>query len=294
MHPAAAYWASFASAPSRARASWGDLYSLLFFGVLGWTMKQLKWPRPPLVLGFVLGDIIERYMFISVERYGASWLMRPVVAIVLGMALLGLLRPLVEDVKIHGGIRKMLTDFGAPVFHRSNLFYLFMIILIGGMLIDASTWNFSAKLVPMIVGSLALFFAVISLLNQIFRKPKSPEYVGVGDEAKGEVQQKIHMDLSSGTGHLETKVILQRAGLFFGWLLAFMASMATIGLIPTVPLFVILFMRIEGNERWKLVLPQAIGMTLFIYLLFDWLLAIPWPQTLLGTLIPALKVIPSV
>ena len=40
---------------------WGDLYALLIFGVLGWTMKHLKWPRPPLVLGFVLGDIIERY-----------------------------------------------------------------------------------------------------------------------------------------------------------------------------------------------------------------------------------------
>ena len=48
---------------------WGDLYSLLFFGLLGWAMKQFRWPRPPLVLGFILGSIIERYMFISIERY---------------------------------------------------------------------------------------------------------------------------------------------------------------------------------------------------------------------------------
>src|SRR6266436_3458151 len=33
--------------------SWGDLFSLLFFGVLGWTMKQLRWPRPPLILDHV-------------------------------------------------------------------------------------------------------------------------------------------------------------------------------------------------------------------------------------------------
>lgn len=199
-----------------------------------------------------------------------------------------------QDIKIHGGLRKMVTDFGAPTFHLSNLFYLFMMILIGVMLTDASSWNFSASLVPMIVGSLALFFATISLLNQVFRKPASPTFVGVGEEAKQEVQQKIHMDLDSGTSHLATKLVLQRAGMFFGWLLAFMASMAAIGLIPTVPLFVILFMRLEGNERWKLVLPQAILLTLFIYVVFDWLLTIPWPQTLLGTLIPALKVIPSV
>jgi hypothetical protein len=34
-------------------------------------------------------------------------------------------------------------------------------------------------------------------------------------------------------------------------------------------------------------------LTLFIYIVFDQLLTIPWPQTLLGTLVPALKVIPS-
>ncbi|MGD9715407.1 MAG: tripartite tricarboxylate transporter permease, partial [Thermomicrobiales bacterium] len=51
-----------------ASRNWGDLYSLLLFGVLGWTMKQLKWPRPPFILGFVLGDILERYLFISIER----------------------------------------------------------------------------------------------------------------------------------------------------------------------------------------------------------------------------------
>src|SRR5437899_2400291 len=49
-----------------ASRSWGDLFALLIFGVFGWLMKQFKWPRPPLVLGLVLGDSIERYMFISI------------------------------------------------------------------------------------------------------------------------------------------------------------------------------------------------------------------------------------
>ena len=54
-------------------------------------------------------------------------------------------------------------------------------------------------------------------------------------------------------------------------------------------------MRLDGSERWGLVLPQAICLTVFIYVVFDWLLAIPWPQTLLGTAFPALKAfIPSV
>jgi hypothetical protein len=82
---------------------------------------------------------------------------------------------------------------------------------------------------------------------------------------------------------------------FFGWLVAFMGSMACIGLIPTVPIFVVGYMRLEGREPWRLVLPQAVSLTLFIYVVFDQLLAIPWPQTLLGIAFPAIRAfIPSV
>ncbi|MGY9107937.1 MAG: tripartite tricarboxylate transporter permease, partial [Alphaproteobacteria bacterium] len=67
---------------------WGDLYTLLAFGLIGFGMKRLHWPRPPLILGFILGGLIERYTFISVERYGAAWLWeRP---IVVGLILLTL------------------------------------------------------------------------------------------------------------------------------------------------------------------------------------------------------------
>lgn len=273
---------------------WGDLYALLFFGLLGWAMKMLRWPRPPLILGIVLGETVERYLFISVERYGVSWFSRPVVIALFAIALLGLLRPFFQDVKIHGGWRRMLTDFGRPSFRMSDLFYIFIIGLLGAMLIQASGWNISAKIVPMVVGSMALAFALMSLLNQVFRPLERQAQLGVAGDAKADVEQKIHMDLESDTAHLSTKVILQRAALFFGWLVAFMGSMATIGLIPTVPLFVIAFMRVEAREPWKLVIPQAVLLTIFIYVVFDYLLTIPWPPTLLGGWFPALKFIPSI
>ena len=272
---------------------WGDLFALLFFGVFGWTMKQFKWPRPPLILGFVLGDVIERYMFISIERYGAAWLGRPVVIVLLAFAAVGLVRPLVQDVAIHGGLRTMLTDFSRPRLRPSDLFYVFIIAVLGGMLMVAADWDFGAKIAPMIVGSIALACAVASLVNQVFR-PGATRAVGIRDEAKAEIQQKIHMDIESDTAHVPVRLIVLRAAIFFGWLLAFMASMATIGMIPTIPLFVIAYMRLENREPWKLVLPQALGLTLFVYLLFERLLSIPWPQTILGSLVPAFKVIPSV
>ena len=31
-------------------------------------MKRLRWPRPPLILGFVLGKLVERYMFTDCQE----------------------------------------------------------------------------------------------------------------------------------------------------------------------------------------------------------------------------------
>jgi hypothetical protein len=148
----------------------------------------------------------------------------------------------------------------------------------------------------MIVGTVAAVVMAISLFNYLYRKPEDQTDVGMAGQVTEKIEQKIHMDLDATTDHLDAWTILRRAAMFFGWLAAFMASMATIGLIPTVPVFVIAFMRLEETkERWSLVLPQAIILTLFVYVVFDQLLTIPWPPTLLGDWFPALKgVIPSV
>lgn len=56
-----------------------DLIVTLIFGVLSYFMVLFGWPRPPFVLGFVLGKVIETYFFISVARYGFTWLKQPMV-----------------------------------------------------------------------------------------------------------------------------------------------------------------------------------------------------------------------
>ena len=270
---------------------WGDLFVLMLFGALGWIMKQLKWPRPPLLLGVVLGDVFERYMFISVERYGWDWLTRPMVAVLFGFALVGLLRPLLQDWKAQGGVRGMLGEFGAPVWRASQILYALLIILVGLMLWQASGWNSSARIVPSILGTACLLCLIASAANAVFRRPLPlPDLQQL---AQSQVAQKIHMDLASSTGDLPPRLVMRRGAIFFAWLAGFMASMALIGLIPTVLVFVVAYMRLENREPWKLVLPQAVVLVAFFYLVFDQLLNMAWPETLLGTWFPVLKAIPS-
>ena len=66
----------------------GDWIVLLSLGGLGYLMKRWGWPRPPIALGIVLGPIMERYLDISVSRYGWSWLwQRPIVLVLIALTL---------------------------------------------------------------------------------------------------------------------------------------------------------------------------------------------------------------
>jgi len=278
----------------QSKREWGDLYSLLFFGVLGWALKHFKWPRPPLVLGFILGSILERYMFISIQRYGWDWVFNPLVILLFSLAALSLFRPLLQDVRAHGGVKGLLSDFGAPKFSWSNALPVFLLVLFGAMMMEAVTWNPLAKIVPTIVGSAAIVFCALALITQVSKR-STVKMASLGERAMAQVQQKIHMDVTSTLTEMPVPTMLARGAVFFGWLVAFLISMATIGLIPTVPLFVVAFMRFEAREPWRIVLPYALVMGVFIYLVFDWGLALPWPPSLLGDTFPDLRgVIPSV
>ncbi len=276
----------------QATRSWGDLLALLLFGLLGWTMKRLRWPRPPVILGVVLGGIVERYLFISVEVYGADWLFRPVVIVILGLSVLGLLRPLLKEVKASGGVNGMMSGYSTPRFDSNSIFYILFIAIVGVMVIDVLDLNFTARLVPLTVSVFAIAIATASFVNHTFRHGIGA--LGTEEDQRAKVARRLHMDLTADST-ISSALVARRGGIYLTWILGFFLCILAIGMLPTVAVFVIAYMRAEGQERWRLVLPSAIGMTLFSYVVFDQLLALPWPMSLLGDWFPALRqIIPSV
>ena len=72
------------------RGFWQDIILALIFGFLGYGMKRFNYPRAPLILGFILGELAEDYLHKSLGVWGFSFLKRPVVLILLGMVFLSL------------------------------------------------------------------------------------------------------------------------------------------------------------------------------------------------------------
>ncbi len=154
--------------------SWGDLFSLLLFGVIGWTMKRLGWPRPPMVLGVVVGGIFERYLFVSTQLYGDRWLLRPVVILVGVMIAWTLFRPL----------RRAVLDLVAQLRHLQvkNLrlrapavFTLLVIAVIVAAIVSSSDWPPVEQLVPRTACWAALIAASLNLVTEIFGTEQAPE-----------------------------------------------------------------------------------------------------------------------
>jgi len=79
-----------------ANSQYADIVVTLVFGVVGWLMVRAGWARAPLVLGLVLGKIAENYLYISVDRYAAAWLGRPVVVVLLVCAVAVIAYPAIQ------------------------------------------------------------------------------------------------------------------------------------------------------------------------------------------------------
>lgn len=260
----------------QATRSWGDLYFLLFFGIIGWIMKRFGWPRPPMVLGFVLGPIFERYLFLSNEIYGASWMLRPVV---IGIAILiawALYRPLGATVRRLAHDFRDLSHAHVKLSGRA-IFTLCFIALIIGALITSADWPEIEQIVPRTACWAALIVACLNLITEIFGADEAP--VTVAGHGHAAVEKD---DLPAG-------VTIRRAVEFFGWLIGLVALAAMIGFIPAIGVFVVIYMGFGFREPLPRALVFGAAMALFCYALFDRGLSVPWPQAVLGDWMPALR-----
>jgi putative tricarboxylic transport membrane protein len=63
----------------QATRNWGDIVAFIAIGILGWVMKQVGFPRAPMLIGYVLAVSAERYLHLSMSLYDYGWFTRPIV-----------------------------------------------------------------------------------------------------------------------------------------------------------------------------------------------------------------------
>ena len=256
---------------------WGDFAVALGAGLFGWFMKQQGWPRAPLILGFVLGGMVERYLFISVARYEWAWLGRPLVMLLLGIAVLTVAGPAIRGLR-HPRSMKFGLPALAPRLTVSAIMSFGLAAMFTLALIDSADWRFEARIGPQIILSIALACALAVLIMEMFA-PRAATADGV---QAGFSDYPGLPKLSPGTAR-------RRATVFFGMWLALFVLVKTIGMLPAIFIFVGLSARFWGGERILNSLAMAVCMTAFVWGVFGELLAVPWPYPLVAEWFPNLR-----
>mgnify|MGYP001208214201 FL=1 len=255
---------------------YADLIVLLAFGVLGWVMKRLNWPRPPLILAFVLGGLVENYLFISHLRYGLEWMLKPIPFVAISIILFLLVRPLVVrflpswQTKENAAPDKSAEQGSVGVSYASRQEVIADLSLWAGVIalmfyvfFSSAGWEVPAKMLPQSIACAGLVAALGFLIFRYFGK--IPPLNTESSEPFPEAMRQIV------------------------WLVFLVIGVTLLGMLPAIGLFVFCYMTIEGKAKpinaIFIIIPFLIG----IWFLFHELLHIPWPQSLLGDLFVNLR-----
>lgn len=254
-----------------------DMVIVLFFGALGWIMEKLEWPRPPVLLGLVLGPLAENRLFLSTDNYGLAWTHRPGVIAIFAITLFGIFYPLYKNRKeqrakaeaagnastaepepAHGGFQ-----FGAPV-----IFTLAVIVLLALALWQSRNFGFRAGLFPWVIGTPTLLLILLQLGRDLRGQKSKKDDHGISDEEATDPALVRQRTIS---------IILWTVGSFLlVWFLGFSIA---------VPLIIALYLKLAGKESWLMTAMVTFFSWLFFWGLFEKLLNVPFPQGLLIGLI---------
>jgi hypothetical protein len=145
-------------------------------------------------------------------------------------------------------------------------------------------WPAAAKPVPLTACYMALVAASLNLVNELFGKEEI-----VRGNVDGGVAVGGHDAVADRYYGMSGKAMRLQATAYFVWLAGLMGLVAVIGFIPAIAVFVFVYMRFGFGEATVSSLFFAAATTLLCWVLFDRLLAVAWPQSLLGDYFPALR-----
>ncbi|WP_076531069.1 tripartite tricarboxylate transporter permease [Gemmobacter megaterium] len=156
----------------QATRSLADLVALLGLGVLGVLMKRFGWPRPALLIGYVLAPQAETYFYQALQFNGWSFVTRPGVIAIGLMTLASIWFGLRNRVDEHGHVVPNADDAPDVPSFRAHLPQIAFAVAMAGVLLvallDAVQHDFLAQVFPLSVSVIGLGMLAI-LVPQLIR-----------------------------------------------------------------------------------------------------------------------------
>jgi hypothetical protein len=248
-----------------------DLILVIIFGGLGWLLVRLDWPRPPFILGLVLGPLAERRLFISIDNYGFSWLLRPGVLVLFALILVGAFYPIVKERwqkrkksqwQTSASDTTSLKEKRLTIDYWSMTFTLFLIGLFVIALWASRQYDYRTGLFPWVIGFSVLALLIVQLILGL-----------MGREGR---ERDVH-SIEAGGG-LPIRVVNRRTAGVFGWVIGYVVAIWLFGFSIGAPLCAFVQLKFAARERWLISLILVACCWALIYGLFDLVLHVPFTE----------------
>jgi len=251
--------------------AFADLVVVLVFGLLGWVMVKYGWQRPPLLLGLVLGPLMENRLFLSTDNYGLAWTTRTGVLIIGALTIAGIVYPIVKNrwrnrfaVPFEPSAAKSSAEANLLEKSRwSPVFTLAIIALFAWALWESKDFGFRAGLFPWAIGYPVIAMAIAQLVMELMGKSRG-----------GALESEVDVDLPPDVVRHRTLGIL-------GWIIGFFLMIWLIGFSWAVPITTLLYLKFSGGEKWSTTIIFTLATWAFFYGVFEYSLRIPFPEGLL-------------
>lgn len=167
----------------QATRSLADLVALLVIGMIGVLMRRFGWPRPALLIGFVLAPQSETYLYQAVQFYGWSFFGRTGVIIIVFMTLLSIwlgLKNRVDESAPHPEGTSDTDDIPSTVAiavkeRWPQLCFAGLVLAVFAFgIYDASQQSYLGAVFPITTFSVVAGIAVVLLGFLIFAPPRNP------------------------------------------------------------------------------------------------------------------------
>ncbi|MFD1881292.1 tripartite tricarboxylate transporter permease [Paracoccus pacificus] len=242
----------------QASRSIADLVALIVMGAVGIYMRRFGWPRPALLIGFVLAPGAENYLYQAVQFYDWNWVTRP------GVVIIGV----ITVVSVYLGLR-----FGAEISSegesdaadqqtrgRQIAFAGLLALMAAYCVFEAVQLTFLGMVFPLIVGVLALVAALAVILR--IRSGRTAE---IHDDDAGAA-------LAGKSSGRELYLAIFAGVVALIWL---------IGFIPAMLVFFPAFLILAGHARPLQAALMTAGAVGFISLI-TWAMTLRLPEGLIA------------
>jgi TctA family transporter len=239
----------------------GDLMVLFAVGMLGILFKRFGWPRPAFLIGFVLADNSETYLYQAVQFYDWGFLLRPGVVIIFVLTALSM----------WFGARnapKDEADLGRTVVKTSNMrpqamFTGLVVLLFAFGLYDGVQHSFLGAVYP--VGICLVMLPLAIYLFYVTATNKTDNTANYDYEVEGD-----HVGRDG----------VPRLGYYLAWLGGFIVAVILIGFWLAITGFFLIFLRARSDASWLRILILTSCGVGFITAL-SWIMVLDFPGGLL-------------